>query len=810
MNTGTELARRYNEICAGAQGPEHTVPLYEELYRQAEKLGDRPLMARCLSDMAALIGVHDAETSQSLLETAANLAPQDARILENLGLLQRQRDPVRACQLLLQAAQCSERERAWERVAVCLDAVRPLLDRAPGMEGEFEAGLGRLMKAVAQPSQGQEGATRVLLLADPAINRSALEDRIQVCLLRGEQPVVLSPSTDRPDLPESCEVILGQPESDGSWLEEMVTLVSRNQYLRAEVISERDAVQWAYLALAAGCPVHGHDELFKPVEITDLLPIPAAEVAPGTTSVDISVVIPAKDRPDLLANALRALQQQTLARDRFEIIVVDDGSAVPLQSALPSDVTSGVTFLRNESSCGPASARNRGIDAVRSELVLFLNDDAVPAFDAVEQHLTIHGQHSYPLAVLGRFDNTENCRDVLNDMLERGGLVFPYFMIHPRIPLGPQFFWTCNLSVPVAAVREVGGFDESFRRPMCEDAELGVRLGKIGIFPQHFPTIGCGHDHPMDLPRLIRRSQWLGHEWVRAARKHGEDQPILFNKVVLPDANLGQRALETVLEAEDKSVRFLETVEQATEDLDQFFMTRQDLRNDALEKVQADFLTLLHRIMWQEVARGVVGAIQGFDPDQWEESRREIESRAAVFVMHDEAGKQFVEEILASLPQNVELIVGVSAGAVAMKLPTDPRVCRVLLPSGESAEAGREWVVQATQAGALVFLDGTTVPRSMDWDSLFRLLGSAPTVGAVGLGESSGKAAARGELAELIPASVVATRRRFVDQDESGPGSFLERMKAKGRHLVCLRPADTGAIDDCPVKEIKLEATGLA
>ncbi len=44
----------------------------------------------------------------------------------------------------------------------------------------------------------------------------------------------------------------------------------------------------------------------------------------------LSVVIPTHNRPEVLLRTLRALAEQTLERERFEIVVVDDGSSVLL------------------------------------------------------------------------------------------------------------------------------------------------------------------------------------------------------------------------------------------------------------------------------------------------------------------------------------------------------------------------------------------------------------------------------------------------------------------------------------------------
>ena len=88
------------------------------------------------------------------------------------------------------------------------------------------------------------------------------------------------------------------------------------------------------------------------------------------TTPRATVVIPTRDRPQLLRRALAtALRQVDVIA---EIIIVDDGGSVP--SALP--VTGGsLRVLRKDRSEGVSAARNHGIEAARGEWVAFLDDD---------------------------------------------------------------------------------------------------------------------------------------------------------------------------------------------------------------------------------------------------------------------------------------------------------------------------------------------------------------------------------------------------------------------------------------------------
>ena len=88
---------------------------------------------------------------------------------------------------------------------------------------------------------------------------------------------------------------------------------------------------------------------------------------------------------DVAPAAAKAADQQTLAHERFEVVVVDDGSPEPI--VVPAGrFRMHVTLLR-QANAGPGAARNRGATACRAPWTLILNDDAMPAPDLLARHL---------------------------------------------------------------------------------------------------------------------------------------------------------------------------------------------------------------------------------------------------------------------------------------------------------------------------------------------------------------------------------------------------------------------------------------
>jgi glycosyltransferase involved in cell wall biosynthesis len=95
----------------------------------------------------------------------------------------------------------------------------------------------------------------------------------------------------------------------------------------------------------------------------------------------VSVVIPVKDRARLLAQTLRSVREQSRPVD--EIIVVDDGS-VDDSEAVARDA--GATVIPGEvDRRGPAAARNRGLDRVRTEFACPVDSDDLLLPGAIEK-----------------------------------------------------------------------------------------------------------------------------------------------------------------------------------------------------------------------------------------------------------------------------------------------------------------------------------------------------------------------------------------------------------------------------------------
>ena len=229
----------------------------------------------------------------------------------------------------------------------------------------------------------------------------------------------------------------------------------------------------------------------------------------------LSVVIPAYGRQELLDQCLTRLADQTLEPDRFEIIVVDDGSPSPLK------VGGNARGLRQENR-GPAAARNYGVTEAQGEVVVFIGDDIQVPRDFLEVHAQFHQQrHSAWEGMLGRVDwPAEFLLDPYMNWLDRSGLQFGFHGLEPGQRLQYYHFYTSNISVKRATLLAFP-FDEDFPQAAFEDADLGARLAEADFRLYYEPRAHAEHRHFYTLEESCAHRRRVG----QSARIFERKQP---------------------------------------------------------------------------------------------------------------------------------------------------------------------------------------------------------------------------------------------------------------------------------------------
>lgn len=248
----------------------------------------------------------------------------------------------------------------------------------------------------------------------------------------------------------------------------------------------------------------------------------------------LTVAIPTYNRKDVLSRVLQALTRQTLSLSGYEIIIVDDGSndgtAESIRKFCNSPVSIRYFFQKNK---GPATARNLAVKEAKNKLILFINDDTIPAEDLIEQHVLYH--QKWPddnVAVLGHALWAEG---IEVPVYARHYLVAEYKKLEGLDEVRPVDFITCNISVKKDFLIHNGFFDEDFPYAAHEDRELGYRLGKKGLRIKYNQYAFVYHYHIFQDPEpFLRHNRHLGAALAIWESKIPDERNVLF-EFDLPD-----------------------------------------------------------------------------------------------------------------------------------------------------------------------------------------------------------------------------------------------------------------------------------
>lgn len=190
-----------------------------------------------------------------------------------------------------------------------------------------------------------------------------------------------------------------------------------------------------------------------------------------TSSPEVTVVIPTRDRRRRLAATLAGVRRQ---RDvDLEVIVIDDGSRDGTAESVMALGDPRIRVLRLEHSGGPAKARNAGIGAARGGWIAFLDDDDLWAPTKLRRQLdTAHTLGaSWCYCAAAHID--EKARVLFVAVPPDPATLGAALQGRNPVPAGAS-----NVLVETTLLRRLGGFDEGLSH--FADWDMWIRLTTAG------------------------------------------------------------------------------------------------------------------------------------------------------------------------------------------------------------------------------------------------------------------------------------------------------------------------------------------
>jgi glycosyltransferase involved in cell wall biosynthesis len=186
--------------------------------------------------------------------------------------------------------------------------------------------------------------------------------------------------------------------------------------------------------------------------------------------VPLSVIIPVRDGGLAFRRCLQGITQASPSST--EIIVVEDGDT---DGSWRVGKEYGAKVLRIPKPQGPARARNLGAQEAQGDILLFIDADVVIHPDAIRKVEATFRNDPQLAALFGSYDDEPE----ENNFLSQYKNLFHHY-VHQISQEEASTFWSGCGAIRRKVFLELGGFDESYRKPCIEDIELGYRLKHAG------------------------------------------------------------------------------------------------------------------------------------------------------------------------------------------------------------------------------------------------------------------------------------------------------------------------------------------
>jgi GT2 family glycosyltransferase len=263
----------------------------------------------------------------------------------------------------------------------------------------------------------------------------------------------------------------------------------------------------------------------------DILDIPAQDLPaisenlalPSCADPLVSIVVPAFNNVKLTVECLLSIAKHAEPQVPFEVILADDASSDDTAALLPK--VKNLCYLRNAESLGFLRNCNNAARSARGHYLLFLNNDVqvtqgwlsalVSTFQKQRDVGAAGAKIVYPSGRLREAGARLN-RDGTSQMI---GLTDDPSLPRFNYPREVDYCSGACLLVERATFWQVGGFSDRFAPAYCEDADLCLKLRRLGLRTIYNPAsvivhhLGGSSEHADKMRRIAANQQKLAEQW---------------------------------------------------------------------------------------------------------------------------------------------------------------------------------------------------------------------------------------------------------------------------------------------------------
>ena len=205
----------------------------------------------------------------------------------------------------------------------------------------------------------------------------------------------------------------------------------------------------------------------------------------------VSVIVPTKDRPQMLKQALQSILCQTYPN--FEIIVINDGGEDITEMIGPLNTRNNIRCIRHETSRERSAARNSGLKAAQGKYIAYLDDDDRFYPDHLRILVNFLESHKVKAAYTDAYRALEELENNAYVVKQRQLLYSCAF--DPDRLLVENLFPTLCVMHARECLEETGLFDETMQTH--EDWDMWIRLSRQYCF-HHIPVVTAEYSYRND------------------------------------------------------------------------------------------------------------------------------------------------------------------------------------------------------------------------------------------------------------------------------------------------------------------------